>query len=468
MKKQAWKILTLVVMTAVLMSLAVTALAAPQDEKNSFSFTRKGTVDGTTTYSRAVPLLTDAVTMTIRVNNNHTATNGAEQLVDELRFKTWSTVPGATYEQELNAKKGTSSAVYNLTDIPADSYTVSVKGYEKTANVPFYISVTGTYKIGLNVYKWTMDVGDSINLVGYYCADLNQVWSSSKPDVATVDKDGKVTAKAPGTAKITLAAGGQTVSMTVVVCSYSLNDQTLLVNETAKLKFSDPAKQIDSIAWSSSDPTVAAVDANGKVTGKKIGNATITATITMKDSSTKTVTCKITVAKEKNATSTGKGSLGKMQIQTGNWGKLHLRKAADRKSQSLGLYPSGTIVNVTSNDGTWAKVKIGTKTGFMMTQYLTLIPEEKTDDDEDAEETEESTEEEEAEAPKDDGTPKAGDVMKVKSSISFVYMRKTPGSATVVAKIPGGAKVTILSWGTWAKVKYDGQEGYVSSSRLTK
>ena len=60
-----------------------------------------------------------------------------------------------------------------------------------------------------------------------------------------------------------------------------------------------------------------------------------------------------------------------LYVRTGNTGKLHLREYASRNARSLGLYPNGTAVHVTSRSGGWAYVNIGGVTGYMMLQYLT-------------------------------------------------------------------------------------------------
>lgn len=458
MKKATWKILMLAVLTVLLVSLAATALAGPAEENNSFLFTRKGTLNGTSTASRAVELLTDAVNLNIVVNNNHTGKNGAEVQVDELRFKTWSTIPGAKYEQYLDAKGGPATATYGLTNIDKGSYTVSVKGYETTQNVPFYISVSGSYKIGLNVYAVNLDVGGTVGLVGYYCADLAKTWTSNNPAVATVDADGMVTAKAAGVATITLYAEGQTVSAKIYVYAPSMADKTMGFKQTAQLAAPN-TEQVSSVTWSSSDETIVKVDEKGKLTSlEKEGTATITAKLTLKDSSTKTVTCKVTVKKGASGeSSSGEGIIGNMIVETGNWGKLHLREKDDITSKSLGLFPNGTVVDVHSNKGEWAKVTVGGKTGYMMKKFLKAMPA--------------STETEGGSESSSESTLPGEMIVKQKSS-SFVYLRSSQSTAdlsNVIAKIPSGAKVKVISYGQWySQVQYDGKTGYVVSGYLTK
>lgn len=53
-------------------------------------------------------------------------------------------------------------------------------------------------------------------------------------------------------------------------------------------------------------------------------------------------------------------------------GSLHLRKEPSASGKVITTYKAGTEVEILENDGTWCKVKKGSKTGYMMTQYLTI------------------------------------------------------------------------------------------------
>ena len=118
-------------------------------------------------------------------------------------------------------------------------------------------------------------------------------WSSSDTSIATVDADGKVTAKAVGTVTITATANnGKTGSATVTVTrpedpvievtsvTVTPTNTELTIGSTAHLTATvAPANAtVKTIIWSSSNTAVAAVDANGNVTAKTVGTVTITAT----------------------------------------------------------------------------------------------------------------------------------------------------------------------------------------------
>ena len=160
--------------------------------------------------------------------------------------------------------------------------------------------------VALNKTTLTLDIGKTSNLrATVYPSNASNkkcTWSSSNTSVATVDSNGKVTAKASGTATITVkTANGKTASCNVTVqavqavpTSVSLNKTslTLDVGKSYTLtKTVSPSNAVTSYAWSSSNTSVATVDSNGKVTAKASG----TATITVKTSNGKTATCKVTV-----------------------------------------------------------------------------------------------------------------------------------------------------------------------------
>ena len=129
----------------------------------------------------------------------------------------------------------------------------------------------------------------------------NVTWKSSDNTIATVNEAGVVTAKAIGTATITSTASTQTATCEVIVTKAPNVDVTkitidpttlsLEVNKTSTLiaeVFPENATD-KSVTWKSSDETIATVDANGAVTAKADGTATITAT-----AGTQTATCTVT------------------------------------------------------------------------------------------------------------------------------------------------------------------------------
>ena len=126
-------------------------------------------------------------------------------------------------------------------------------------------------------------------------------WTSSNANVATVDEAGRVTARGGGSAVVTATVDGKqatcAVTVTVPVTSITLNypDLSLVERDTEVLVATiTPTDATDkTVAWSTSDATVAQVDAQGKVTALKVGEATITA-----KAGDKQATCAVTVVKK--------------------------------------------------------------------------------------------------------------------------------------------------------------------------
>ena len=97
---------------------------------------------------------------------------------------------------------------------------------------------------------------------------------------------------ATGTQSVGDISGGSAVAVTDIALDQT--KATIKAGETLSLTASIKPENATNkeVVWSSSDESVATVDANGTVTGKKEGTATITAKTV---SGGKTATCKITV-----------------------------------------------------------------------------------------------------------------------------------------------------------------------------
>ena len=130
---------------------------------------------------------------------------------------------------------------------------------------------------------------------------------SSASKVATMAADGTLTLKKAGTAKITITlTNKKSIKLTLkVVDPTAVTKVKLNKSGTQKLKVGKTLQLVPTITvptkteanqkvtWSSSKKSVATVDANGLVTAKKAG----TATITVKSNNGKKATVKIKVSK---------------------------------------------------------------------------------------------------------------------------------------------------------------------------
>ncbi len=115
-------------------------------------------------------------------------------------------------------------------------------------------------------------------------------WSSGNPSVATVSAAGLVTAGAPGTARIAVSARGVSATVTVTVTerpvvSIAMSPAISAVRVGGTVLIRAQPLDAENVAligrvtnWSSSDATVARVDADGTVTGVAPGVVTIVAT----------------------------------------------------------------------------------------------------------------------------------------------------------------------------------------------
>ena len=101
----------------------------------------------------------------------------------------------------------------NINDADGNKVTVGDNG-----NLIFTIDVDS---VTLDKTSLDLTVGDSATLNAKVEPENatypTVIWTSSNPNVATVDSTGKVTALKPGTAKITASAGGKTATCTVTV-----------------------------------------------------------------------------------------------------------------------------------------------------------------------------------------------------------------------------------------------------------
>lgn len=147
--------------------------------------------------------------------------------------------------------------------------------------------------ITLSIKNVSLSPGNTIQLVETYspsdAAVEKLTWTSSDNNVATVE-DGLVTAMRNGTATITVSSDSGikatcniTVNSSVVtVTTVNINPSSvsIRVNGTTQLsaEFYPPYASNKTLTWRSSNKSIATVDGNGLVTGKKAGQATIFAT----------------------------------------------------------------------------------------------------------------------------------------------------------------------------------------------
>lgn len=143
-----------------------------------------------------------------------------------------------------------------------------------------------TLSIGQNAQA----TASAIDASGGPISGLQTAWQSSNPGVATVNSAGRVTAISDGTAKISAIIGGKVGTITVDVGSSIVAEMAILpespslgVGSTLKLIaiLDDATGSLplqNGVAWTSSNPSVLSVSADGTISGLSSGFAEVTAT----------------------------------------------------------------------------------------------------------------------------------------------------------------------------------------------
>ena len=153
-------------------------------------------------------------------------------------------------------------------------------------------------KLNYSTYKLTLPSAATLQLSSSITkADSTSItsdepfqsnWTSDQPDIASVSKQGLVTAHKAGSAVITVTAklqtkdgiysGSASCTITIEKNNISLNKRklTMYTSETKQLKAKGVADKI--VTWKSSKPKIASVNSSGTIKSKKTGQTTITAT----------------------------------------------------------------------------------------------------------------------------------------------------------------------------------------------
>ena len=219
---------------------------------NNGTIVNKGTLNGdltggTGTVVNAPAITTDSLPEgTVDTAYNQTLTATGDVPI------TWSLASGSALPNGLNLSgdgkiTGTPTAAgqFNFTVTATNSAGVVSKQFSLTINS---VPVTG---VSLNKTALSLFTDESETLTAAVEPDnatnQNVTWSSDKPEVATVE-NGKVTAKAAGTATITVTTedGGKTATCTVTVTdkTYAISADTTALNfGSAYTGYTQPAAQ---------------------------------------------------------------------------------------------------------------------------------------------------------------------------------------------------------------------------------
>ena len=326
-----------------------------------------------------VPEPTPPVVSVTGVTLNKTSTSiqvgGTETLTATVSPKdaankkvTWKSSNAAIASVDANGK---------VTGVKAGEATITVTTEDggKTATCKVTVSdkeikVTG---VKLNKSETNLLVSGNETLTATVlpedATNQNVTWKSDKPEIATVDANGKVTAVKVGEATITVTTedGGKTATCKVTVSETSVAVTGVTLNKTETSIFVGGSETLTAtvapadatnqkVTWKSSDAAVASVDANGKVTGVKAGEATIT--VTTEDGG-KTATCKVTV--KPNLVS--EITLAALAIYVGESKAITATvKPDDATNKALTWKSSDESIATVDNTGKVTGKKIGTTT----------------------------------------------------------------------------------------------------------
>lgn len=160
--------------------------------------------------------------------------------------------------------------------------------------------------LSINPTNLTLKVGESSTLTAYVnptdATDKTVTWSSSDASVATVDANGNVIGVKAGNATITATTkdGGKTatcaVTVYVPVTGVTLSDEAMVMavgySYTLFATVAPENATNKNVTWDSTEPSVASVDNNGKVTALTAGMTLITVTT---EEGMKTAVCTVSV-----------------------------------------------------------------------------------------------------------------------------------------------------------------------------
>ena len=201
---------------------------------------------------------------------------------------TWKKVSGASGYEFYNADKSflwegnssyTSLKIYDCQ--VGTKYTYYMRAFKTVSGKRVYSgyrTISYATKPKFSSSSVTVGIGTKQKL-SLQTTAKTVTWSTSNKSIATVDSAGNVTGKKAGTVTITAVANGQKATITVYVkkVNISLNKTSITFEPNWVYTLKATTTHDVEVIWTSSDPEIASVDENGKVSGNKEGTTTITA-----------------------------------------------------------------------------------------------------------------------------------------------------------------------------------------------
>ena len=180
-------------------------------------------------------------------------------------------------------------------------------GFTATIQITVRMAVTG---ISLNKTTLSLIEGNSETLIVTFtpanASNKGITWKTNNTAIATVDSDGKVTARTAGSTIITATTqdGSKSAECTVNVTASHVPVTSVTLNKTALDLVTGNSETLfvsvkpdnatnKNVGWTISPVSIATIDQYGKVSAVSAGTATVT--VTSVDDNTKKATCLITV-----------------------------------------------------------------------------------------------------------------------------------------------------------------------------
>lgn len=231
--------------------------------------------------------------------------------------------------------------------------TLTMSTAETLPTITPSITVEASTKMKLNKTKAFLIKGQALTLkLSGFKGKV--IWSSSKPSIAAINSNGKVTARKKGSAVITAKVGTNKYTCKITVQTPTINKKSVTLTKgqkfTLKLKGTN-----QKIKWSSSRKDIVSVNSKGIATAKKVGKATITATVLNKKYKCNiTVKAKQTDSKPSNTDSDSNdnnSNNNNSDTDSGNDNSNNTDSTEDPVTSYVYISPTGTKYHSISNCG---------------------------------------------------------------------------------------------------------------------
>lgn len=260
----------------------------------------------------------------------------------------------ATASATINGSATTNSAAIDNIVVSAKSVEFSEVTIKDNGNGSYTASATFTDGQTHDISSWAWSVTPNNSGVSYSVSGSSDTVTLSN----STDSDVSITLTATASANIGGALYSKDGSLPVtvpaqakVVTDVTLDKKSVTIatgNSTTLIATVTPSDAPDAknVNWESSDPSVATVDSNGKVTAVKEGTAKVTAT-----AGDKSATCDVTVTKAASVRIDVSSNLANNTI-TARGGNIVLYANVYKDNQLVTSYPvSWNITKYTSSNG---------------------------------------------------------------------------------------------------------------------